>query len=424
VALAVLLAAVAELGVTLIAPDQAHASMSGITGFNWADTRDNYASDNLVLSGMQPGFRPDDAATTAQAVAKGLAAVNPGRVTAIRMPVNPATTSDATWWPTYRAAIDAVIKNGQKVILGYWEANKDGVIDDQAAFDGMWDSVINAYGGNANVLFEPMNEPFGYSAGAWADTAATWLTRHPVDHARVIIDGTGYSENVVPVGNDSRLNGTILGLHIYPYWANRTRQQWLDALDAAVGSFRDRVVITEFGVTMTSGTVFSGPGQQATNDVFYLRAVSARIADWGLGSIFWPGLRSDDSFSATRRFGERGDISLQVINQSAIDLWRSGDRNTEATVYPNVYCYDRPDGTPNTARSHLTNAAVTPALGGGGKIEVTYLLTPEQWDSGKQTYVPDPSTSSAVRIALQPDISSELDTICLTFAHKKFGQRG
>ena len=298
--------------------------MMSITGFNWADPRDNYATDDLAPSGLKPGYSPADAAATAQAVARGLAAANPGRVTAIRMPINPATTSDPTWWPSYRAAIDAVIQNGQKVILGYWEANKDGLIDDQAAFDRMWDVVEAEYGNNGSVLFEPMNEPFGYSAADWTNTAASWLARHPVDPGRVIIDGTGYSENVVPVGQDPRLAGTMLGLHIYPKWAESSRQQWIDNFDRRIGDFAARVVVTEFGAPMTTGTVYAGPDQQSSNDVYYLQAVASRITDLGLGSVYWPGLRDGDQYSMTVRSGEKADISLQVTNQSAIDLWRSG----------------------------------------------------------------------------------------------------
>jgi hypothetical protein len=298
--------------------------MMSITGLNWADPRDNYITDALAPSGLKLGYSSADAAATARAVVRGLVAANPGKVAAIRMPINPATTSDATWWPSYRAAIDAVINNGQKVILGYWEADKDGFIDDQAAFDGMWDSVEAAYGNNGSVLFEPMNEPFGYSAADWTDTATAWLARHPVDPGRVIIDGIGYSEDVVPVGQDSRLAGTILGLHIYPHWSDSSRQQWIDDVNRRIGDFANRVVITEFGAPMTTGTAYSGPGRQGTNDVYYLQAVTTRIRDLGLGSVYWPGLRDGDPFAITVRSGDKADISLRVTNQSAINLWRSG----------------------------------------------------------------------------------------------------
>jgi hypothetical protein len=97
-----------------------------------------------------------------------------------------------------------------KVIFGYWEANKDGKVDDMNAWNTMWDKIISDYGSNGNVYFEPMNEPFGYSLNDWVSLCSSWLSRHSsTPRGRVLISGTGYNDNVTGVGAASALNGTL-----------------------------------------------------------------------------------------------------------------------------------------------------------------------------------------------------------------------
>ena len=135
-------------------------------GANWADPRDNYASDEVVPSGLST---EDDYATTYR---KATGIVSEFRrelkANTIRLPINPSSVG-TRWWQSYRGAIDASLDQGDKVILSYWEANdaKDGRVDDPAAFDAMWDTVVKAYRKNPHVYFEPMNEPFGYSLDEW-----------------------------------------------------------------------------------------------------------------------------------------------------------------------------------------------------------------------------------------------------------------
>ena len=76
-------------------------------------------------------------------------------------------------------------RHGFKVILSYWEGDnaKDGRVDDQAAFDAMWDTVVAEYGKNPHVYFEPMNEPFGYTLDEWVSLASGWLATTPTSRA-------------------------------------------------------------------------------------------------------------------------------------------------------------------------------------------------------------------------------------------------
>jgi aryl-phospho-beta-D-glucosidase BglC (GH1 family) len=95
----------------------------------------------------------------------------------VRLPINPYTVN-GTFWSSYTGAIDAAVAAGVKVILSYREgtAAKDGLIDNTTAWSTMWSTVTTKYASTSAVYFEPMNEPFGYSATGWADVAAGWLS--------------------------------------------------------------------------------------------------------------------------------------------------------------------------------------------------------------------------------------------------------
>ncbi len=116
---------------------------SDFRGVNWADPRDNYASDAVVPSGLKV---TDDYRTvyrTTNHMVRGFKK-NLGANT-LRLPINPATVG-TTWWKSYRATIDAATAYGDKVIVSYWEANtsKDGLVDDTAAWQKMWNTVVRS----------------------------------------------------------------------------------------------------------------------------------------------------------------------------------------------------------------------------------------------------------------------------------------
>ena len=210
------------------------AGTSDFRGVNWADPRDNYASDAVVPSGLATTDNYRTVYRTTQTMVKGFRQ-NLGANT-LRLPINPASVGTA-WWKSYRATIDAATAAGDKVILSYWEADtsKDGLIDDVPAWKKMWDTVVGEYRHNPRVYFEPMNEPHGYTLDQWVAVTSGWLARHSdVPRNRVVISGTGYNDNVTGVGAAQALRGTLLSLHFYGYWASYTTEaEWTTDLTAA-----------------------------------------------------------------------------------------------------------------------------------------------------------------------------------------------
>jgi hypothetical protein len=316
---ALLLAGAAPLP-ALAAPSTGPTGTSEFRGVNWADPRDNYADDEVVPSGLST----DDDYRTTYAKASDLVLEFRHEVGAntVRLPINPSSVGTA-WWESYRGAIDAATRHGFKVILSYWEGDdaKDGRVDDQAAFDAMWERITTAYAGNPQVYFEPMNEPFGYTSTEWRDVAAGWLAAYPdAPRERVLVGGTGYSEDVTEVCADTRLDGTLLALHQYGFWHTdwTTYDQWKDDLLARIGDCASRTVLDEFGATMTSGLDYNGP-INGSNEIAYIQSATDTVRELGLGSVYWPGLRTDDTYSLTTLQGSGTDLTLQVTNNTGLD---------------------------------------------------------------------------------------------------------
>src|SRR5262249_36149438 len=117
-------------------PSPAEASTSNFHGVNWADQRDNFVSDNLVLGGLSTS---DSYATTqakANAILSGF--INNLGANTVRMPVNYPTVS-GSYWASYTGAIDEASSKGMKVILSYWESSnsRDGLVDNLTQFWSM-----------------------------------------------------------------------------------------------------------------------------------------------------------------------------------------------------------------------------------------------------------------------------------------------
>ena len=178
-------------------------------GVNWADPRDNFADDELQLSGLSTSDTYAQTYTKASRIISAFRA-NLGANT-VRLPINPYTVN-GSYWKSYRGVIDAATAHGFKVIVSYWEGTgdrKDGFIDDEATYWPMWNTVVKAYKGNSRVYFEPMNEPHGYTDTQWADIAAKWLaTYKSVPRNQVFVSGAGYNDHVTSVCADPRLKGT------------------------------------------------------------------------------------------------------------------------------------------------------------------------------------------------------------------------
>ncbi|MBK6010390.1 glycoside hydrolase family 5 protein [Streptomyces sp. MBT53] len=316
--------AIAAVTGTTLAGSPASAAPSTNTsqfkGVNWADPRDNYADDPVVLSGLS---LTDTYAQTYRKATRVIAAfrANLGANT-VRLPINPYTVN-GSYWKSYRGVIDAATAQGFKVIVSYWEgtgANKDGFIDDPATYWPMWDTVVKTYQHNQRVYFEPMNEPHGYTDAEWADLAAKWLdTYSKVPRNRVFVSGAGYNDHVTTVCADPRLKGTYLSLHHYGFWKDyATYDQWVSDLKVRLGDCANRTVADEFGAPMTTGLNYNVP-TPADNSVNFIQADTDTFRKLGMGSVYWPGLRTDDTYSIQKLIGDAARPWLETTNQSGAD---------------------------------------------------------------------------------------------------------
>lgn len=297
----------------------ASAATNAFRGVNWADARDNYVDGWVIPTGLTAG----DSYTTVRTKADGILADFQRLIGAntVRLPINPQSVN-SDWWARYKGTIDSALARGMKVILSYWEANKDGKVDDASAWNTMWDRVVADYGGNGGVYFEPMNEPFGYSLTDWVSLCSTWMSRHAATpRGRVVVSGTGYNDNVTGVGAASALNGTLLSLHFYGFWASdTTRAAWTANLSNRLGSYSSRTIIDEAGAPMTTGLTYTGSQQDGNVFTSYFAATTDLARARQMGVVYWPGLRSGDTYSLTRQNG----TGLAVNNASGVAQLRWG----------------------------------------------------------------------------------------------------
>ncbi len=328
--LAALLAA-AIVAVTLIASSSsASADTSAFRGMNWARQGDNFTTGQLVLDGLSSSDSYATVKSKANSIYDDMETTM--GVNTVRLPINTATVGTA-WWNNYRGAIDAATERGFKVILAYWEdgAASGGTITNTAAYDAMWNTVVSQYGANSSVYFEPMNEPHGYSSSGWLNFAASWLNAHSsVPRGRVLIDGTGYAQDLRPLCNDSRFDGTLLSYHFYVFfYGNHSYGGWKDQFETNLGNCASRAVVTEFGADMHSGynyddaTLTSSPSDGTNNWVTYLRAVTDSTRSHGMGSVYWPAIggkphSSTDSSDWYAMF-TRNNLSLTVNSCQGAD---------------------------------------------------------------------------------------------------------
>ncbi|MGW2525335.1 cellulase family glycosylhydrolase [Streptomyces sp. NPDC001617] len=298
----------------------ASSTTAEFKGVNWADTRDNYNSGWVIPDGLDASDSYAQVYWIANAFMKAFQA-NPGANT-VRLPINPPSVGQS-WWNAYHAAIDAALADDMKVIISAWTESKNvGTITDMSAWQSMWNTVVNAYGGNPNVYFEPLNEPYDYKLGDWVSICSTWLSDHAnIPRGRVIISGTKYNDNVTGVGAASALDGTLLSLHYYGYWNSYTQEsQWQSDLSGRIGGYGGRTIIDEFGAPMTTGIDYLADhngGQYQS----YLAAVTDTARSERIGSVYWPGLKTgDDTYTLETHNGS----GLSSTNSSGVTQVRWG----------------------------------------------------------------------------------------------------
>ena len=258
---------------------------------------------------------------TANAILSGFQSVLEANT--IRVGINEPTVS-GTWWTTgYKAIIDAATSQNFKVILGYW-AHQNGKPDDVTAFNTMWQTVITTYNDNPLVYFDIANEPYGYTEPAWADLVAQWLALFPnVPRARVlvagVVTGNGWDADVTQVGADSRLNGTLLNLHVYPSNSNSlTAAGWEQVIQQKVGAYSSRTVATEWGAPLSGGVVYSGTGTPTDVNSAFMMGVPDQFRAYPMGGCLWAGLEGTNGMSVAKISGAGSTLTLTVTNASGL----------------------------------------------------------------------------------------------------------
>ncbi|HWS32158.1 MAG TPA: cellulase family glycosylhydrolase [Actinoplanes sp.] len=325
-----LVAALTALGGVAVTSSPAAAATNSFRGVNWAVLGDNFSTGPLVVSGLSS----TDSYATVQAKANALyddmATIG---VNTVRLPINTHTVGTA-WWSAYRGAIDAATARGFKVILAYWEdgAASGGRVVNTAAWNTMWSNVTYLYGANTNVYFEPMNEPHGYTSAEWRNVAAAWMSYHySAVPARTLIGGTGYSQDLRDVCNDSRFNGTLLSFHHYAFfYSAMTYDAFRTHIQTRLGNCASRAVATEFGAPMATGLNYAD-ANSTDNFVRHIRAITQVMRDNQMGGTYWPaiggkptGTSGYDYYSMFALSGSGTNLNLTVRNTSGKDRLRYG----------------------------------------------------------------------------------------------------
>ena len=305
------------------------ADTSRFRGVNWAVLGDNFVEGPLVLHGLNETDDYETVRAKADVVYAGFE--ENLDINTVRLPVNTHSVSSA-WWDAYSGVIDSAADRGFKVILGYWGdgAASGGRVDDMDAWDAMWDSVTGQYSNNSLVYFEPMNEPHGYNATEWTDMAAAWISRHSsVPKERIVVGGTGYSQDLKPICADGRLDGTLLSYHVYTFfYGEKNYDGWVQKFRDDVGDCASRAITTEFGAPMDTGLDYSD-ADSADNFIRYLRAVTDSMRELNIGSTYWPAIggkvtagQSDDWYAILKLQGSGTNLNLSIPSASGVNrLW-------------------------------------------------------------------------------------------------------
>ena len=320
-------ASMAATCVTLVSVFSANsfAVTNQFRGTNWADKRDNFVSDVLVLSGMSTNETYESAYALSNRVMGQF--VEKLGINSLRIPINEPTASKT--WNSYKGIIDGILAHG-RMLIGYWGPAQPSGPKNMEDWWKMWDTVVKDYGTNPDAYFEIFNEPHMYTKDELRNLYADWLKRYPdVPRDHILLDGTGMAQNVPDIADDSRFDGCLFAVHEYTFWnmGITTEEGWRNSFKYKVGKYADRTICTEWGGAM-------GPGDKAGvhyekmdyNDpnptnyfMAYSRCMSEQVREWQMGSFYWVGLRDGDWYSMVTREGEGANTVLSVVNQSGLD---------------------------------------------------------------------------------------------------------
>ena len=307
----------------LIACASTFAETNQFRGVNWADQRDNFVRDKLVLTGMSTTETYESASIIADRVIgqfQELLGTN-----SVRIPVNEPTILEG--WDTYTGIIDKGLTKG-RMILCYWGPAGGAGPANMDRFWSMWKKLVERYGDNPNAYFEIFNEPIMYGKDQIRNLYATWLEKFPnVPRNHVILDGTGFAQNISDIADDRRFDDCLFAVHIYSMWGYYTSEEkWKELFKNQVGKYADRTVCTEWGGAMSPGTKngeyfgYQDYNKSSTNYFMaYIRGTTEQLRQWNMGSFYWAGLKEGDWYSMTKKSGAGSNIKLEIVNQSGVN---------------------------------------------------------------------------------------------------------
>ncbi|WP_328346772.1 ricin-type beta-trefoil lectin domain protein [Micromonospora sp. NBC_00421] len=404
-----------SLGVHVATSAPAQAATSQFRGVNWADARDNFLYDENVPIGLSKSDSYATTYTKATAILRGFQDLGSNT---IRFGINPQTTS-SPWWGSLTAAYDAASAMGMNVMIAPWPPT-GGRISDMNAFYRMWDTVITKYGSNSRFYFDIVNEPWGYSATELTDLAAAFLQRYSnIPRGRIVVPGLWSDIDLCAVGADSRLNGTLLSIHMYTLGGEThpTEAEWINSFKARLCGYADRAILTEFGVPMNTGVNYNGP-RDGNNNVSYFYALTDTVRELGMGSLVWTGVKEANqtqgpgpcfnaSCAITSLTGSGTNLSLTVINQSGLDRlqhgWRLDGPTTPPTGSGNVLrgvgsqrCLD----VPGASTTNGTQLAIWDCTGGSNQRWVALPNGALQVYGNKCLDVPGHSTTAGAKVQI------------------------
>ena len=317
------------------------AVTSQFRGVNWADKRDNFVSDVLVLSGLSLSDNYQSASVVAERIIGGFQELL--GTNSVRMPVNEPTILNA--FDMYSGALDVALKHG-RLVMGYWGPSQPSGPSNMDNWWKMWGRLVEKYGDHPNAYFEIFNEPHMYNKDQLRNLYAEWLEKFPnVPRDHILLDGSGMAQNVPDIADDPRFEGCLFAVHEYTFWnmSITTEEGWKNSFKYKVGKYADRTVCTEWGGAMApgdkAGVHYETMDYNSTPTNYfmaYIRGMSDQLREWEMGSFYWPGLRDGDWYSMTKRSGEGANIKLEVVNQSGLDRMHMAWADTVAIVPPDT----------------------------------------------------------------------------------------
>jgi hypothetical protein len=110
-------------------------------------------------------------------------------------------------------------------------------------------------------------------------------------------------------------------VHDYGFWnsSDTSHIDFYNHLSGEVGAYANRTVLTEFGAPMTTGLNYEG-GDQGNSGIASVNGFCDYCHDNQMGSVYWPGVRDEDSYSMFNRVF----TIVSLNNQSGLNVVQYG----------------------------------------------------------------------------------------------------